>query len=142
GLVVNGAANPADLGRTFTLASPEQRKAIKEEFSAAVPKEDIEKYRAFNRMLTIAEPTAEQRKRGDVINTSPQAQQGIAEGLASMLRGGTGGANVGLLRLESIKTGAVQNLLDGLKSSFAGALNTIQGKDVAAYLTKISQSQR
>jgi len=142
GLIVNGADDPRNLGKTFTFASPEQRKAIKEEFDGAVPKEDMEKYRAFGRTMTIAEPTAEQRKRGDVINTSPQAQQGIAEGLASMLRGGSGGANVGLLRLETIKTGAVQNFLDGLKASHAGALNTISGKDVSAYLTKISQAQR
>jgi hypothetical protein len=142
GAIVNGAADPRDLGKKYALADQEQRKAIADEFKEAVPKEDMEKYRAFNRVLTLAEPTPEQKKRGDILNTSPQVQQGVSEGLASMLRGGTGGANVGLLRIESIKTGAVQSFLDGLKSSVAGGLNAVTGKDVSAYLTKISQQQR
>jgi hypothetical protein len=141
GLIVNGAADPRDLGKKFTLASPEQRKAIREEAEGVVPKAELEKARAFDRTLELAVPTAEQAKRGDVINTNPNVQQAIAEQLASMLRGGTGGANVGLLQIETSKRGAVQGLLDSIIAGYSGGINTISGKDVKAYMSKLTQAQ-
>ena len=68
--------------------TPDQRKQISDEFAAAVPKEDIEKYRQFNRTYQLATTDSN----GDAlpsgkINTNPNVQQGISEGLASMLRG-------------------------------------------------------
>lgn len=141
GKIVNGMATVDSLGRGGVLGNAEQREKIGADFARAVPKEDLEKYRQFNRIYELAQPTAEQAKRGDLINTNPNVQQGIAEGLASMLRGGTGGANVGLLKLETIKRGEVQTLFDKIKSGYAGALNTLSEKDVRPYLTKLTQSQ-
>jgi len=141
GLIVNGAADPRELGKSFTLASPEQRKAIREEAEGVVPKAELEKARAFDRTIELAKPTAEQVKRGDVINTNPNVQQAIAEQLASMLRGGTGGANVGLLQIETSKRGAVQGLLDNIIAGYAGGINTISGKDVKGYMSKLTQGQ-
>jgi hypothetical protein len=142
GLIVNGAADPRDLGKKYTLASPEQRKAIAEEINQAVPKADLEKQRAFDRTYELATTDA---KGNPVppgqINTNPNVQQGIAEGLASMLRGGTGGANVGLLQIETNKRGFVQGVLDSIMTNYSGALNTLSEKDVRPYLTKLTQSQ-
>jgi hypothetical protein len=141
GLIVNGAADPRDLGKKYTLATPEQRKAIREEAEGVVPKAELEKARAFDRTLELAIPTPEQVKRGDKINTNPNVQQAIAEQLASMLRGGTGGANVGLLQIETSKRGAVQGLLDNIIAGYAGGINTITGKDVRGYMSKLTQDQ-
>lgn len=142
GLVVNGAADPRDLGKSFTLATPEQRKAIREDFDAAIPKAEMHKYREFERTYQLAttdgkgKPVPEGK-----INTNPNVQQGIAEGLASMLRGGSGGANVGLLKIETNKRGFVQGFLDTIVGNYAGALNALSEKDVKPYLTKLTQSQ-
>lgn len=141
GLVVNGAADPRDLGKKFTFASPEQRKAIGEEASNAVPKVEMEKARAFDRTYELAKPTEEQAKRGDVINTNPNVQQALAEQLASMLRGGSGGATSGLLNIETSKRGYVQALLDKITAGYSGGINTITGKDVRGYMTKLTQGQ-
>jgi hypothetical protein len=142
GLIVNGASDPRQLGKTFTLASPEQRKAVAEEFKNAVPVADIEKDRAFNRIYKIATTDAKGKPLpADKINTNPNVQQGIAEGLASALRGGSGGATSGLLNIETSKRGVVQGVLDSITSGYAGALNTISEKDVRPYLTKLTQSQ-
>ncbi len=158
GLIVNGAADPRDLGKKFTFASPEQRKAIAEEVNQAVPKADLEKQRAFDRTYELATKVTTDGiyndgkggkvhlKKGDdfppnAINTNPNVQQGIAEGLASMLRGGTGGANVGLLKIENDKRGFVQSFFDSVASAKAGAINTISGKEVKPYLTGLTQSQ-
>lgn len=159
GLVVNGAANPADLGKKFTFASPEQRKAIAEEVNQAVPKADLEKQRAFDRTYELATKVTTdgvyddgkggkvRLKKGDdfpagAINTNPNVQQGIAEGLASMLRGGTGGANVGLLKIETGKRGVVQGVLDSLATAYAGGVNTLSQKEIMPYLTKLTQQQQ
>lgn len=142
GLIVNGAADPNNLGKTFTLATPEQRKAIKEQFDGAAPKEDIEKYRAFNRTYELAttdakgKPVPEGR-----INTNPNVQQGVAEGLASMLRGGSGGANVGLLKIELAKRGWAQTAIDGLVSNYAGTVNTLFKNADKPYLSQQTQKQ-
>lgn len=142
GLIVNGAADPRDLGKTFTFATPEQRTAIKDEFSAAVPKEGLEKYRAFNRTYTMATTDAKgSALPQDKINTNPNVQQGIAEGLASMLRGGTGGANVGLLKIELAKRGWAQGSIDNLVSNYAGALNTLFTNADKPYLSPGTQKQ-
>ncbi len=141
GLIVNGAADPRNLGKTFTLATPEQRKAISEEAGNAVPKVELEKARAFDRTYELAKPSPEQAKRGDVINTNPNVQQALAEQLASMLRGGSGGATSGLLNIETSKRGLVQSLLDKITAGYAGGLNTITGKDVRGYMTKLTQGQ-
>lgn len=145
GLIVNGAADPRELGKSFTLASPEQRKAIKEEFDGAVPKADLDKYREFSRTYKLATEDAKGNKVTDgKINTNPNVQQGIAEGLASMLRGGHGGANVGLLQIELAKRGWAQGAIDGLVSNYNGALNTLfknandEGKP---YLSQNTQKQ-
>lgn len=142
GFVVNGAADPRDLGSKFTFATPEQRAAIKQEFDAAVPKEDMEKYRAFNRTYQLATTDAKGNAMGDgKINTNPNVQQGIAEGLASMLRGGSGGANVGLLKIELAKRGWAQGAIDGLVSNYAGTLNTLFGNANKPYLSEATQKQ-
>ena len=141
GLIVNGAADPRTLGKSFAGASPEQRKAIAEDANNAVPKVEIEKARAFDRTYELAKPTPEQAKRGDAINTNPNVQQAIAEQLASMLRGGSGGATSGLLNIETSKRGYVQALLDKITAGYAGGINTITGKDVRGYMTKLTQGQ-
>lgn len=141
GLIVNGAADPRDLGKKFSFASPEQRKAISEEATNAVPKVELEKARAFDRTYELARPTKEQAARGDVINTNPNVQQALAEQLASMLRGGSGGATSGLLNIETSKRGAVQAMLDKITAGYAGGINTISGKDVRGYMTKLTQGQ-
>lgn len=143
GLVVNGAADPRDLGTKFTLASPDQRKEITEAAKTAVSKEDIEKFRANNRTYELATTDAKGNKLPDgKINTNPNVQQGIAEGLAAMLRGGSGGANVGLLKIETSKRGYVQGLLDSIKTNYAGALNTLSEKEIRPYLTNLTQKQQ
>lgn len=126
GLVINGAADARDLGKNFTLATPEQRKEITEGAKAALPKEDLEKHRAFTRTYELA--TKDEKGKPiepGKINTNPNVQQGVAEGLASMLRGGSGGANVGLLKIELAKRGWAQGAIDGLISNYAGAVNTL-----------------
>jgi hypothetical protein len=140
-LIVNGAADPRELGKSFTLGSAEQRKAIREEAEGVIPKVELEKARAFDRTYELAKPTAEQAKRGDVINTNPNVQQALAEQLASMLRGGSGGATSGLLNIETSKRGYVQGLLDKVMAGYSGGINTISGKDVRPYMTKLTQTQ-
>lgn len=142
GLIVNGAADPRDLGTKFTLASPEQRKAIKEELDGAVPKADMDKYREFNRTYKLATEDAKGNAMADgKINTNPNVQQGIAEGLASMLRGGSGGANVGLLKIELAKRGWAQGAIDGFVSNYAGAINTMFKDADKPYLSQQTQKQ-
>lgn len=142
GLVVNGANDPRDLGKTFSFATPEQRKAITEEMAAAIPKEELSKYRAENRTYDLATRDAKGNKLPDgQINTNPNVQQGIAEGLAAMLRGGNGGANIGLLKIETGKRGFLQGLIDTVNTEKAGVINELKGKDVLPYLSKLTQSQ-
>ena len=159
GQVVNGLGVPDDLGKTATFATSEQRKEIKSEFESAAPQKDVEKYRAFNRIYQIATTAPRdgvyddgrggkvRLKQGDTMpegtfNTNPNIQQGVTEGLASMLRGGMGGANVGLLKIETSKRAALQNALDTIKSNYSGAINTISGADVnKSYLTGKTQQQ-
>ena len=143
GQIIAGAADPRDLGKKFVLATPEQRKAISEEASVAVPKAEIEKARAFDRTYELATKDAKGNAIGDgKINTNPNVQQGIAEGLASMLRGGSGGANVGLLNIETGKRGFMQAIFDKIVTEKAGVLNTLSEKDVRPYLTKLTQEQQ
>lgn len=145
GLVINGAADPRELGKTFTLANNDQRKAIGEEFERAVPKAQFEKYRENNRIYEIATTNDKgEALPAGKINTNPNVQQGIAEGLAAALRGGMGGANVGLLKIELAKRGWSQGAIDGLISNYNGAINTlfkdasVEGKP---YLSERSQKQ-
>jgi hypothetical protein len=143
GFVVNGMADPRELGKTFTFATPDQRKAIGEDWDRAVPKAQLEKFRENNRTyeLAVTDPKTGKKLPEGQINTNPNVQQGIAEGLAAALRGGTGGANVGLLKIEENKRGVVQGVIDSIVSAKAGALNTLTAQDIAPYLTKMTQSQ-
>lgn len=144
GFIVNGASDPRKLGETFTLATPEQRKAIKEEFEGAVPKEELHKFREFGRTYKLATTDAKGNEMPEgKINTNPNVQQGVAEGLASMLRGGAGGANIGLLKIELEKRGWAQQAIDGVVSNYAGAMNTLfsNAKSDKPYLSETSQRQ-
>ena len=143
GLIVNGAADPRDLGKNFSLASPDQRKELREAVTASVPKEEIEKYRAEGRTYSLATTDANGNKLpAGQINSNPNVQQGIAEGLAAMLRGGSGGANIGLLKIETAKRGYLQALADKITTEKAGVINELKGNDVAPYLTKLTQAQQ
>jgi hypothetical protein len=142
GYVVNGAANPNDLGRTFALGSADQRKQIGDQADALVPKDEREKYRSFNRTYKLATTDAKGNPLpANAINTNPNVQQGVAEGLASMLRGGAGGANIGLLKIETNKRGFIQGLIDKISTEKAAAINELKGADVNPYLSKLTQSQ-
>lgn len=142
GFVVNGMDDPRNLGKTYTLATEEQRKAIREEFSQAVPKEQLEKYRENERTYKLATTDKDGNKLPEgELNTNPNIQQGIAEGLAAALRGGSGGANVGLLKIETGKRGVVQGVIDEIMAAKAGALNTLSAKEVQPYLTKLTRGQ-
>jgi hypothetical protein len=142
GFIVNGADDPRKLGQTFTLGNEEQRKALREEMDRAIPKDVLEKNREFDRTYKLATEDAKGNKFGDgKINSNPNVQQAIAEGLASMLRGGHGGANVGLLNIETGKRGTVQALIDKVATEWAGAWGNIEGKDVNQYLTTLTQGQ-
>ena len=137
GQLANGIATVDDYGKTGNAASPDQRKAIQEQFAAAVPKEDMEKYRQFNRTYTLATTDAKGNPIGpDKINTNPNVQQGISEGLASMLRGGQGGANVGLLKIELGKRGWSQSAIDGLVTNYSGVMNTLFANADKPYLSQ------
>jgi hypothetical protein len=142
GYVVNGAANPSDLGRTFTLGSADQRKQLGDQADGLVPKDEREKYRDFNRTYRLATTDAKGNPLpAGAINTNPNVQQGIAEGLASMLRGGSGGANIGLLKIETNKRGFIQGLIDKISTEKAAAINELKGADVNPYLSKLTQGQ-
>lgn len=140
--VIDQYDDPRKLGRGAVLASPEQRKAIAEEVDKLVPKDEREKYRAFNRTYRLATTDAKGDKLPDgEVNTNPNVQQGMAEGLASMLRGGSGGANVGLLKIETSKRGFIQGLIDKIETEKGAAINELKGKDVNPYLSKLTQQQ-
>lgn len=142
GLVVNGLPTVDALGRGGVIGDKEQRKELGEDFKNAVPKEDIEKLRAFNRTYQLATTDAKGKPVPDgKINTNPNVQQGISEGLASMLRGGTGGANVGLLKIELGKRGWAQSAIDGLVSNYAGTMNTLFKNADRPYLSEQTQKQ-
>jgi hypothetical protein len=142
GQLANGIATVDDYGRTGGGATVDQRKAIGEDFKTAAPPADIEKYRGFNRIYQLATTDAKGNALpADKINTNPNVQQGIAEGLASMLRGGRASANVGLLNIETAKRGVMQAMFDKIQSGYAGTLNTLTGEQVRPYLTGVSQDQ-
>jgi hypothetical protein len=139
---VNGMGDIRDLGKKYNLASDDQRKAIEEAREKAIPKEEIEKARGFNRTYQLATTDAKGNKLPDgAVNTNPNVQQGMAEGLASMLRGGNGGANVGLLKIETNKRGFLQGLVDKISTEKGAALNELKGADVNPYLSKLTQGQ-
>jgi hypothetical protein len=142
GQLANGIATVDDYGKTGGGATADQRKEIGDEFKTAAPPADIEKYRGFNRIYDIATKDANGNPLPpDKINTNPNVQQGVAEGLASMLRGGRASANVGLLNIETSKRGVIQGLFDKIQSGYAGALNTLTGEEARPYLTGLSQQQ-
>lgn len=142
GQMANGIATVDDFGRTGGGYNADQRKAFGDEFKNAVPPADLEKYRGFNRIYQLATTDAKGNALpADKINTNPNVQQGIAEGLASMLRGGRASANVGLLNIETAKRGVMQAMFDKIQSGYAGTLNTLTGDQVRPYLTGISQQQ-
>lgn len=137
GLIVNGAADPRDLGKSFTLGQDEQRKSLREEKDNAVPKEELEKWRSEKRTYDLATRGAKPGR----INSNPNVQQGVAEGLASMLRGGQGGANIGLLKIETAKRGFIQGLIDKITTEKNATINELSGKDVLPYLSELTQGQ-
>lgn len=143
GMVVQGMANPDGLGKTFVLASPDQRKALREEFETALPKNQYEKLRESQRLYGMATTDGKGGYIGDgKINTNPNIQQGIAEGLAAALRGGNGGANGQLLNIEAGKRGWTQTMLDKMKGGWSGLANVIDGPDgKKEYLTDATQKQ-
>ena len=142
GQLANGIATVDDYGKTGGGATADQRKEIGDEFKTAAPPADIEKYRGFNRIYQIATTDANGNALpSDKINTNPNVQQGIAEGLASMLRGGRASANVGLLNIETAKRGVMQAMFDKIQSGYAGTLNTLTGDEVRPYLTGVTQDQ-
>lgn len=146
GLIVNGAADPRDLGKSYVLGSEEQRKALRDESDLQVTKAEIDKNRSFSRTYELATTDGKGNKLPEgKINTNPNVQQGIAEGLASMLRGGGGGATGQLLRIESNKRGYVQSLIDSIATNYAGGINALRdGADpekVKPYLTNLTQRQ-
>lgn len=149
---VNGMGDVNDLGKKYTFASPEQRKAFHEDVKAAVPEKEIEKARDFGRIRTLAttdekgnfipaEGAVGKDGKRMYLNTNPNIQQGIAEGLASMLRGGSGGATSGLLNIETSKRGYVQAALDKIITNYGGAINTLTGEQVKPYLSELTQDQ-
>jgi len=151
--VVNGMGDIRDLGKKFSFASPDQRKAIQENAKAAVPEKEIEKVRSFERIGTFAvtdpngkfippEGLVDSKGRRTYMNTNPNIMQGLAEGFAAAFREGQGGATGGLLNIEASKRGAVQGLLDKLKSAYGGALNTLTGDQVRSYLTTMTEKQQ
>lgn len=153
GGIIDGYDDPRKLGRGAVLATPDQRKSIKEDAELAVPKDEMEKLRQNNRTYALATTGPDGKpipsegvlnKKGErvFINDNPNVQQGIAEGLASALRGGPGGANVGLLKIETSKRGYIQGLLDSIKTNYAGAINTISGEQVKPYLTQLTQKEQ
>lgn len=141
GKVVNGIATADDLGKGGMLGDATQRKELGEDMARLVPKEELEKFRAFNRTYELAKPNEEQKKHGDTVNTNPNVQQGIAEGLATMLRGGYGGATGQLIKIETGKRGVIQGVIDKIKTEYAGTVNEIGGKDIRPYLTHLTQDQ-
>ncbi len=142
GQLANGIATVDDYGKTGGGGTAEQRKQIGDEFKTAAPPADVEKYRGFNRIYDIATKDAKGNPLPpDKINTNPNVQQGVAEGLASMLRGGRASANVGLLNIETAKRGVMQAMFDKIQSGYAGTLNTLTGEEVRPYLTGMSQQQ-
>jgi lysozyme len=154
GFVNNGLAVPDALGKGGTLGNADQRKQIGDEFAAAVPPKDLEKYRSFSRTYALATQDGKgnpipsggavdpKTGRKTFINDNPNVQQGIAEGLASMLRGGTGGATSGLLNIEADKRGAVQSVFDKIQTAYAGTMNTLTGEQVRPYLTQLTEQQQ
>jgi hypothetical protein len=142
GLVVNGADDPRNLQKTFTLATPEQRTAIEAQSEKSVPKVEIEKARTFARTYKLATTDAKGNPMPEgTINTNPNVQQGVAEGLASMLRGGSGGATGQLLKIETSKRGFIQALIDKINTEKGAAMNELKGADVNPYLSKLTQGQ-
>lgn len=142
GFINNGLATPDKLGQGGVLGNADQRKQLGEEMERALSKQDVEKYRAFNRTYKLATTDEKGNPIGDrKINTNPNVQQGVAEGLASMLRGGSGGANVGLLKIELAKRGWAQAAIDGLVSNYAGTVNTLFKNADRAYLSTETQKQ-
>jgi hypothetical protein len=160
GFINNGMATPDSLGKGGTLGNADQRKELGDEAKNAVPPADLEKYRAWNRIYQIGTTAPRdglydnglnnggkvRLKQGDALpqgtfNTNPNVQTGLAEGLASMLRGGRGGANPSLLNIESGKRAVVQTVLDKLKSNYAGGINTLTGEQIKPYLTNLTQQQ-
>lgn len=137
-----GSKDTTQRGVTWSNASPEQIKSIGEDVKNAVPKEDLEKSRNFNRTYRLATTDAKGNPLPEGrINTNPNVQQGVAESLASMLRGGSGGANVGLLKIETSKRGFIQGLIDKIETERSATINELKGKDVEPYLSKLTQNQ-
>lgn len=143
GMTIQGMDDPRNLGKTFVLASPEQRKALREEFETALPKNQYEKFRESQRLYGMATSDDKGGQLPDgKINTNPNIQQGIAEGLAAALRGGNGGANGQLLNIEAGKRGWTQTMLDKMKGGWSGLANVIDGPDgKEEYLTDATQKQ-
>jgi hypothetical protein len=139
---VNGQADVNDLGKKFTYANADQRKAFEENSKLAVPTTEIEKARTFARTYKLATTDGKGNAMPEgTINTNPNVQQGVAEGLASMLRGGSGGATGQLLKIETSKRGFLQALIDKISTEKGATINELKGADVNPYLSKLTQSQ-
>lgn len=138
GIVINGMDDPRNLGKTFSLVKRETMKPVVDQFEVAVPKADLEKYRNEMRTYQLATKGAPPGE----INSNPNVQQAISESLASLLRGGSGGATLGLVKMEGAGKGYIQGILDKIHTEKAGLTNELKGKDVEPYLTKLTQAQK
>ncbi len=129
----------------WNVFTPEKQEAVQKELEAAYPKAEREKAVSYNRTYKLAttdkdgNPMTEEAS-AKLFNTNPNIQQAVAEGLAAALRGGAGGANGQLMKLELAKRGAVQTGLDELIGAFAGGKGVITGKE-GQYLSKLTQGQ-
>ena len=161
GQVVNGLGVPDDLGRTATpLPRRNSARRLKRNWTAQCPlrtwKSTVRGIRIYQ-IGTVAPRDGlydnglnnggtVRLKQGDALpqgtyNTNPNIQTGISEGLASMLRGGRGGANPSLLNIESSKRGAIQTIFDKAKAAYGSTINTLTGEQLKPYLTNLTQQQ-
>lgn len=122
------------------------RKSLTEEGDAAYPKVEREKGINLARALKLATTDPKtglpmtDEKSLHLINTNPSVQQVLVEGITAAARGGAGGTNGQLIKLELAKRGKVQAALDDLITSWAGGKGVLTGKE-GQYLSKFTQSQ-
>jgi hypothetical protein len=136
----------ADKGKEGTWGNygPKERETIGKELETAYPKTEREKTVSFLRTYKMATTGSDGKPLigadQKLINTNPNVQQAIAEGFAAAMRGGAGGANGQLMKIELAKRGPVQEGLDKLIGAYAGGKGVITG-EMSPYLSKLTQGQ-
>jgi hypothetical protein len=142
GQIFNNMPTVDTLGRGGVLGDETLRKQFSEDFKNAMPAAAFEKMREFNRTYTLGTTDAKGNVLPpDKINTNPNVQQGITEGLTSMLRGPTGSANAGMMKIELTKRGWSQTAIDGILTNYAGVMNTLFTNADRPYLSEQTQRQ-